>query len=572
MMLLLILSHRGHLPFYDSWAFVKQYKDWCEGHYSWGDFFAPHNMHPSAVGKAIWFAVMEWCRGDVGLLPIVTWLLALVVSMCVRSLSRPLWRDDPVWGAGLMFLVNLSSFTLAMGGTWLWEFVFQNAIPGACLMTGLWALSAERVPWWRWLLALLTSVVAAFSFGTGFIVGFLLIPAVWFAKRDGNGLRRPVIVVAWLFFSVFVTWLALVFCIPHVDMVMPTGGVGRLDDFIERPWDAAQYILALCGHTLGQGTAFEPVTGCAVLGLLLMVIFFVCFASIAKTRNSSRIRAAWPWVAMILWSIINAMAICLGRWRVSLDTALAHRYGQFMLFMVIGVLMLVCSIVRQGNGRLPIWLRRTSVPLLVMLLMAHVISWKEGFDDFRIFQRMMEREKAALTFARVLPPQTALQRKFDENGSLARLAVFLQERGRLHGVEFAPDVELSRLRQKKEISDKWAHWELFRSNVDDMQMRGTAGLSRDVLETPDLVLITATTSGSSEKIIALAALDITDDFFQRSLRRRKYYDHYFGWGWKVNRELLAQGTDTVLHAYALDLDGRNVRRISGEAVIAAGGK
>lgn len=570
--LLLVLSRGGRVPFYDSWGFVQQYKDWCEGHYSWARFFAPHNMHPSAVGKAIWFVVMEWFRGDVGLLPLVTWFLALVVSLCVMGLSRPLWRGHSARGAGLFFLVNLSSFTLVMGGTWLWEFVFQNAIPGACLMIGLWALSVEHVPWWRWLLASLASVVATFSFGTGFAVGFILIPAVWFAKRDCSIWPRSTIAGLWLLLTNFVSWLALVACVVRTDSIKPDSGAQRLEDFIERPWDAAQYILALCGHTLGQGTVFEPVTICAVMGLLLLVIFVACMVSLAMNRNGSRLRAAWPWVAMVLWALINALAICFGRWHVSLDTALAARYGQFMLFIVIGVLMLVCSIIFQGEGRLQRWLRKASVPLLVMLLLGHVLSWKEGFDSLKVFHRIIEREKVALMFAKVLPPQTAMQKQVDDHGSLARLAIFLHDRGRFRGFEFVPDTALSQFRIKQEISDKWAKWELQRSDTQGITLNGTAGLSREVYDMPDLVLITASTAGSPEKIIALVAPETPDDFYRRVKLRRKYYDHYFGWKWVYDGELVAHGAEAILHAYTLEQDVRTVRRISGEAVISAGEK
>lgn len=89
-MLLYILPLRLHVPYHDSWAFVKQYQDWMEGRYGWREFFASHNDHPSAPGKLIYFAIMHLCGGDLGLLPLVTWVLTLVGSLAVLGLSRPL--------------------------------------------------------------------------------------------------------------------------------------------------------------------------------------------------------------------------------------------------------------------------------------------------------------------------------------------------------------------------------------------------------------------------------------------------------------------------------------------------
>jgi hypothetical protein len=61
--LIYIWPLRLHVPYHDSWAFVKQYQDWVEGNYGWREFFAPHNAHPSAPGKLIYFTVMHAFRG-----------------------------------------------------------------------------------------------------------------------------------------------------------------------------------------------------------------------------------------------------------------------------------------------------------------------------------------------------------------------------------------------------------------------------------------------------------------------------------------------------------------------------
>jgi hypothetical protein len=42
-----------------------------------------------------------------------------VASLAVVGLSRPIWPGHPWRGVGLMFLANLSLFTLAQGRTWI---------------------------------------------------------------------------------------------------------------------------------------------------------------------------------------------------------------------------------------------------------------------------------------------------------------------------------------------------------------------------------------------------------------------------------------------------------------------
>ncbi len=121
-----ILSRRLPVPYQDSWGFMDQYQKWCEGHYSWGDLFAPHNVHPSAPGKLVYFAVLQFLRGDVSLLPLLSWSLSFVISLGVLALSRSLWRGKSWQGAGLMLLANLSIFTPTQGVAWIWDFVFQK--------------------------------------------------------------------------------------------------------------------------------------------------------------------------------------------------------------------------------------------------------------------------------------------------------------------------------------------------------------------------------------------------------------------------------------------------------------
>lgn len=561
-----ILPRRTRVPYHDSWAFVEQYKNWCEGHYGWREFFAPHNNHPSAAGKAVYFAVMHWFRGDAGLLPLVTWGLALVISLCVLALSVPLWRGRAARGAALLFLVNLSVFTLAQGHTWIWDFVFQNTIAGACLMTGLWSLSAADAKSWRWVLAALSGIIAAFSFGTGPAVGFLLLPAVWLALARHALIRRWQITTLWAAGFALVGWLALKFFVLAGRSAGHPDAMGRVGELVSRPWDTACYILALLGHTLGQGTVFEPVTMCALWGAVLLAAFLICSGVVLSRRDAALLRATWPWMAMFLWALLNAAAICVGRLRVSMETALASRYGAFMLFAVAGVVLLAAhAAMHTGEGVAGRCLRRALAPGAALLVAFHLLAWRAGADSLELYLRRMDGEKAALAFAGVLPLPEAVLWQLDYADGTVKLARFLKEHGRLRDVNFVADTALSRWHRSGDVSDKWAHWELMRDSGGTWIMQGVCGLSKDLTSMPDLVLVTAATPEEPEKIIALVPPLLPEDFFDREILRRRHYSHYFSWRWPVEREALPAKGEVTLRAYAFDAVGRKVRLIQGEA-------
>src|SRR6187399_59983 len=148
-LLSIMLPLRVAVPHLDEWVYVQQYQDWTLGQCTWGDFFERHYVHPSAVGKLIYFAVMHGLRGNLGVLPLLTWGLSAVTAACVCLLARPLWRGDRATGAILMSCVTLTIFSPSPGEAWIWNFLFQNIIPQACLAVALVILSSGRISPWR---------------------------------------------------------------------------------------------------------------------------------------------------------------------------------------------------------------------------------------------------------------------------------------------------------------------------------------------------------------------------------------------------------------------------------------
>ncbi|MCE9518564.1 MAG: hypothetical protein K8R87_03205, partial [Verrucomicrobia bacterium] len=99
------------------------------------------------------------------------------------------------------------------------------------------------------------------------------------------------------------------------------------------------------------------------------------------------------------------------------------------------------------------------------------------------------------------------------------------------------------------------------------ELLGVCGLSKVLSETPDLILVTAATSDKEESVIAVVPPILPDDFFENRASRREYYNHYFGWRWPVDRELLPANGEVTLRAYAYDGAKRKIRQIQGEVRI-----
>lgn len=564
-------SFAPRLPYHDSWAYVEQYQDWVEGRSTWLDVFRPHNGHPAAVGKLLYFGALHGLKGDVTILPLLSWGFSLLISLSVLLLTRPMWKGAGCRGPVLLLLANLSIFTGAQGHTWIWDFVFQNYIAGACLMGALVLLRpAERWQTWRWVAALGLSVVATNSFGSGFLVGFLLLPMVGVAlPAEMSARRKGLVLMVWTVTIGLATWLAH-FALPGVSAEI--GADASENEAVARPIMALQYVLVLLGHTLGQGSVVEAFQVSMVAGgVLLAIVSALALLLMWKGRRLGAWRAALPWLICVAWAGGNAALICYLRMGSLFETALAPRYATFMLFMVLGVVFLVAAFCYHPELRGLMPVPEGVLGFGVALLLAgHFSGWSAGYHSFLLFHQRMVSETAATDFVRVLPINPAIQ--WDTaKPQLAGWLEFLRSQERLKGVKFVEDVRVSQWRQGNSIPEKFASFSsLHPLGGGRWLARGTCGLTKDRVNLADLILISATAPGGEERFIALAAPVLPEDFHQRMLLRRVFPEHYLGWEAVIELSPDTQAETGQIKAYAYDAKTRKVRLMAGAHAVQKG--
>lgn len=569
--LAMLVPLRVAIPYHDAWAFVQQYIAWQEGHFSWAEFWAPHNNHPSAVGKAIYFAVLHWAKGDVALLPLVSWSLSLLIALALGSLVRSRFKTPPRQQAAVIFLMNLSIFSAAQGHTWIWDFVFQNFIPGTCLALALWIFDRSWPLMTRCSVALFLSVVATFSFGSGFAIGFLLTPCVALATSGMPQTKRWGLILGWLAAVTFATWIALSWLAP--------GGIGGpssedlLSNVFSRPLLTAQYILMLLGLTLGLGTEVDPYFWCAAFGAGLVVAATGSLGWLWKQRRSSFFKDTLPPLILIAWALTNSSLICLARMNGSLGSAYAHRYGTFSLFFVVGTVWLVALVAidqrekPRSDGRR--WHTLLTAAVTV-LLAGHFFSWIEGWRHMQVESHLMQEEKAVIAMASVVTPDKEQYWWYQREGDVVEWAQWLDRHGRLQKTRFGKSPIVSTYRRfSMELGGKAVAWSATRSASGEWRIGGTCASERGLLIVPDLMLVSVETSAKPETFIALARPRFPDDFFNREYRRRKYASHYLGWETRTALDPFTADGPVTLRAYTYDAESGRIRRIAGETTISS---
>lgn len=558
------------VPCLDAWSFVQQYQHLVEDRYSWEAFFAPHYVHPSIVGKLIYFAVLHFLGGNVAVLPILSWLFSAFIAITVFRLAGPLWRSDEERPAlsrwhpiVLLTCVTAVIFTAAQGEVWIWDFVFQNFIPGTCLAVGTWLLHREGQLRFRDLAAAsMLSLVAICSFGTGFFVpAFLGLVLIWRLRGAGSPWAKiGTIVGGWWLTHGVVTWLALT---AH----------GGEDPGIEaatifkRPMMRVQFVLIVLGNILGKGTTFEPETLCAIAGAVLLITFLASlFYLWCHRQDRSLIQTALPWIIFGLYGLSSAVLISLGRMHNSLDNALDERFATFDVFFVFGTLLLAAVVIRHARlhgpyfSSIPPALVPAAVTLFVALL---AVNWANGHNLMKVKFSRMNQERALLIFARVMPLNEEWMDARVTRKSAFRLASFLADRGKLHDVVFAHDRNIKSFKQGKETGGKWARLDPPVALEDGgWRLSGLGGLAVD--NAADLILVTGQPADGSgiEEIVALTAPQLQQHFYERAKLVRMHPEYYLGWQQTLHDGMLPPGP-VMLRAYVLDQDKGAVHPIKG---------
>jgi hypothetical protein len=561
---------RVPVPYLDQWSFVAQYEDWVAGNFGWSNLFAKEGDHPAAVGRIIYFAVLQWMRGNVAVLPLLNWLLSAVVAWCVWLFVRRGWSDDRVAQGLLMFIASLTIFNAAQGGVWIWDCTYQSYLPGSCLAFGLVLLSKSELSWWRLGLAAFLSVIATFSYAAGFLVGFLLVLPIWHNLRSS----RLLVAGVWLTFHGLVALLML-------------KGFGQAKYFhetpvsiallIEHPLIRLQFVMVLLGQMLGKGLIFEPLTVSLALGSLLFALFCACVIVLFCRRgNRELLTNSLPWVVFGCYGILHSVLVSIGRLHDSLtnkdalaERVMAERFIVFSLFSVLGTVLLVATIIRHGDlGEMQRrWITKLSGPLLTLIIVAAAVNWEAGYQLMKMENRLMKQDRAMLSFGSLIKadPDRLWNRKLKFN--TVPYAKLLSSMGRLPGVKFVHDQRLKSIQPRKPAKAKGAQFNkpvLLPNGA--WELSGLCPCSRaHSVDLPDLIIITSQLADdgvADELILAVATPVLPETFFERESQRRRYPQHFFGWRQTIDSSSLPSGK-VVLRAYTFDHDAQRLELIDG---------
>lgn len=547
-----VCRYRMPVPFHDDWAFVMEYQRMVTSGFSWEELFRPINGHSLAVPKLVFAGVMGLLRGDLSLLPLLTWGLCVVSAAGAVWLSRD-WRASlPGRGCLVVLLWNLGLFSAAQDMTWFWNCTFHHYLPGACLVAALVLLAREDSwVWPRLALAFALAAAATLSFGAGFLVPFLLMPMVARALRERTRLARAAACALWITAGAALTWVAL-FAYPQGGAHI-TSAADQAASLLAAPWLAVQYVLVLCGLQLGIGTAVEPGVLCAAFGLGILAALAWGTHRLARAGGISQ---ALPWLIIAAWAAGNIGLITLFRLRFTVETALAPRYMANTHYLALAAVAVVAMVVARSSRK------AASLPLRAaawLLILGHLTAWAEGLVKMPAEHGRMRQERAAIAFVDILPPLDTGLWWYDEQGDTAATARFLRHHDKLKKARILASGRIADLRQGAPLQNRWSSWMMRSDETGKVFLEGMA--AQNIRRGVDLVVISRLDPREGEVVMGLARPAVPEDFARREASRRAQPGRFFGWRFDIPPAAVPAASADSFRAYAYDGDTGNIKLI-----------
>jgi hypothetical protein len=116
------------------------------------------------------------------------------------------------------------------------------------------------------------------------------------------------------------------------------------------PGRLVTYVLVWLGSSLSGGSLPMAKLWGAILVLIFLFLGFLCF----RRWRAEDLQIGWlPWLSMGSYALISAALAALGRSHIGMEQALRSRYCTISLWLIIGIIGLSVTLLRQNRERKP---------------------------------------------------------------------------------------------------------------------------------------------------------------------------------------------------------------------------
>ena len=414
-LLIVLATNYYDMPYYDSWSLYYRVAEFMNGDSSWGNYlFSQANESRPAVPRLVLFLVHRLSRDlsiDVGLNLASAAATAGATLLLFRK-TNPAIGWMPALAAGVLF--NLNFFSLAQWQNWNWHNQLMMFLPNLFFVLG-WLINISALPpLRRTLLVGLCCLLSSFSFANGLFQWFLIIPLTL-------GLSRKEKISLWsLHFGAAVACFACYFA------GYKTPGDHHLTTGLSHVGRSAKYVFVWLGSSLSA----DSIPWATAWGAILMLTFLLLGCQCFRSWRAAGLQVEHlPWLSMGCYALMSAAVAALGRSHIGLEQALRPRYCTISQWLIVGIIGLSVTLLRQNWERKP---EQARIGLyLLALFAASFVSFQtrhgiQAAKEWGEFGQRMHFEKQAFGLEKDQPGQLWT---FDHpNRKLVLLAYQLMQR------------------------------------------------------------------------------------------------------------------------------------------------
>jgi hypothetical protein len=337
----MLYAYSVDIPSRDEWVIALLLDKYYHGTLTWYDLFVQHNEHRLFFPYLIMIPTAIFSKWDVRYWIIfnVIFGLGIFIALFWQTLStaKIIRNDKILW---LLPLQSVLVFSLRQYDSWLMGFQIIVFMSVLCTIGSIFVLARLSLRPTSFIVAVFLGFVGSFSFANGMLIwpiGFFILLLNHIGKN-----AKKIYLIAWILISASVVLLylynyqkpahhpSLLFAVKN-----PLHFFGFVFSFLASPFISTKSILA-------------PLTG-----LSGAIVLFYAAVRLWQA-GSTRIHIALPYLALGLYSILNAIIIAVGRGQWGIREALNSKYVTHAIFFWIAltvVLFLVFNTPRISEGR-----------------------------------------------------------------------------------------------------------------------------------------------------------------------------------------------------------------------------
>lgn len=350
-----------NVVFWDQWELVTLIEKMYTGHITFGDIFAQHNEHRILFPRIIMLALADITHYNTIAEMYFSWILVIFTLIFIFIIFKKDHGNSPsTWMMFVPIAWLMFSFRQLENILWGWQIQIYLAALGIIL--SIYFLERSEKINVIFFMAIASGLVSSFSFANGLVVWFAGIVFIILTEKN----NKKTLLAVWIFFTI------LTFILYFYGFQRPVAHPDPLFA-LKNPSVGIQYFLAAMGSPL----AFEKYWA-IIVGSLFSILTGIILVHMRSNRTLLHNNAKW--IALIVFSVISAILMTIGRAGFGVEQALSSRYVTFTQLAFIGSYCILLniqnkSINKKENQRFFVML----FVLISLIISGIFVGYTEGY-------------------------------------------------------------------------------------------------------------------------------------------------------------------------------------------------